>query len=135
MPRKGVPAGQTRETALALLEHEDGITTRDLCDVEKIGTASASKALSDLIAQGLVVKTDEKRERGAAVYRLVKATKPIPAASNGNSATPVSKIRNKRDLDTRVADALKVLFPKGLTNVDPLFLMQWIDMTKDMING
>lgn len=61
--------------------------------------------------------------------------RPIDAAFDAASPATARTIRTRLADDARVASALEVLFPKGLSGVNVGRLIEWVDITREFIGG
>ena len=104
--------------------------------------ASVTQALAVLKNEGVVANTGESRNK----YRVVtlvaqqRSEEITPPEPNGDAKTTRTTIipkgaRAKVLTTVRMNNALDVLLPDGLKNVDTHLLLQWIDLTKELIGG
>lgn len=144
---------EAREVALKYLSKHRGGTNAQIASMgyaSHVTQSGIAQATAKLHEEG-VVKVLTK-EGHANVYGLTKSAArsvvpddeldltEAPAPTNGNTATHkmpgVPKgVRAKVTATVRLNNALDVLFPDGLKNVDTHLLLQWIDMTKELIGG
>ena len=100
-----------------------------------------SGTLSQLVQKGRIVRL-ERGIYGAAKAGLVPAPsgKKVGKAAAELAAEPTESVtrqyNRKRSADQRIADALTALYPEGMEKgQNPLLLIQWLDITKELING